>query len=47
MLYALDDTLHHLLARDMDMPQGAVDIVFDQPTREWSARLRQKPEVLS
>jgi hypothetical protein len=44
MLPHLSSTLHHLLTREMPITNGEIDIAFDQPTREWSARL-SKPTL--
>jgi hypothetical protein len=35
----LDETLRKLLIRDIPIKSNEVDITFDQPRREWSARL--------
>jgi hypothetical protein len=45
MLPDLDDTLRQLLIHEMPISEGEVDIAFDQPTREWSARLGGKPTL--
>ena len=39
MIEDLDETLRHLLIREMPIKNGEVDIQFNQPKREWSARL--------
>ncbi|HXF62551.1 MAG TPA: DUF4255 domain-containing protein [Caldilineaceae bacterium] len=39
MLDDLDEALRELLIRDMPIVNNEVDISFDQPKREWSARL--------
>ena len=39
MFHDLDEALRQLLVREMPIRNGEVDIKFDQPTREWSARL--------
>ena len=39
MFHDLDEALRQLLVREMPIRNGEVDIRFDQPTREWSARL--------
>lgn len=44
MLADLDDTLRDLLIRELPVRNNEIDIKFDQPTREWSARLT-KPTI--
>jgi hypothetical protein len=39
MIEDLDEALRHLLIREMPIKNGEVDIQFNQPRREWSARL--------
>jgi hypothetical protein len=39
MIEDLDEALRRLLVRDLPVKNGEVDIQFDQPKREWSARL--------
>jgi hypothetical protein len=39
MFQDVDQTLRELLIRDIPIKNGEVDIKFEQPTREWSARL--------
>jgi hypothetical protein len=39
MIDDLDQVLRQLLIREIPIANGEVDIVFDQPSREWSARL--------
>jgi hypothetical protein len=39
MIEELDDVLRRLLIREMPIKNNEVDIKFDQPGREWSARL--------
>lgn len=39
MIDDLDEVLRQLLIRDLPVRNGEVDIKFDQPRREWSARL--------
>ena len=41
MINDLDEALRQLLIREMPIKNGEVDIVFDQPKREWSARLNR------
>jgi hypothetical protein len=41
MIDALDETLRQLLIREIPIKNGEVDIAFDQPKREWSARLNR------
>jgi hypothetical protein len=40
----LDEVLRDLLIREIDIKDNEVDITFDQPKREWSARL-SKPTL--
>ena len=44
MLADLDETLRKLLMAEIPIKNGDVDISFDQPKREWSARL-SKPAI--
>lgn len=44
MLADLDETIKKLLVEDMPVKNGEIDIKFDQPKREWSAKLT-KPTV--
>lgn len=44
MLHDLDEALRQLLIREIPISNGEVDIKFDQPKREWSARL-SKPTL--
>jgi hypothetical protein len=39
MFHELDRVLRQLLIREIPIKNGEVDITFDQPSREWSARL--------
>ncbi len=39
MIDDLDEVLRQLLIRDLPIKNGEVDIEFDQPRREWSARV--------
>ncbi len=39
MFEDLDEALRKLLIREIPIKNGEVDIAFDQPKREWSARL--------
>ena len=39
MFHDLDEALRQLLMEEMPIKNGEVDISFDQPKREWSARL--------
>jgi hypothetical protein len=41
MINDLDETLRQLLIREVPIKNGEVDITFDQPKREWSARLNR------
>lgn len=44
MITDLDETLRQLLIKELPVKNGEVDIKFDQPKREWSARI-SKPTV--
>jgi hypothetical protein len=44
MIDELDDALRDLLVRELPVKNNEVDIAFDQPKREWSARL-SRPTV--
>jgi hypothetical protein len=44
MLADLDETIKQLLVTEMPIRNGEIDVNFDQPKREWSARLT-KPTV--
>ena len=44
MLADLDETIKKLLVEDMPVKNGEIDIKFDQPKREWSAKLT-KPTI--
>ncbi len=44
MIAALDETLRALLLRELPLRSGEIDIEFEQPKREWSARL-SKPTI--
>ncbi len=44
MIADLDETLRQLLMAEIPVKNGEVEISFDQPKREWSARL-SKPTV--
>jgi hypothetical protein len=39
MIQDLDNVLQQVLIREIPIKNGEVDIAFDQPTREWAARL--------
>src|SRR5512146_557361 len=39
MLEDLDETIRQLLIAEMPVKNGEIEISFDQPKREWSARL--------
>jgi hypothetical protein len=39
MIDDLDEVLRQLLVRDLPIKNGEVDVKFDQPKREWSARV--------
>ncbi len=41
MFNDLDETLRQLFIRELPIKNGEVDIAFDQPKREWSARLNR------
>ena len=44
MIADLDETIKQLLVTDMPIKNGEIDVKFDQPKREWSAKLT-KPTV--
>ena len=44
MIADLDETIRQLLNKEMPIKNGEIDVVFDQPRREWSARL-SKPTL--
>lgn len=44
MIADLDETIRQLLIAELPVKNGEIDIRFDQPTREWSAKLN-KPTV--
>jgi hypothetical protein len=44
MIADLDETIRQLLIKDLPVKNGEIDIKFEQPKREWSARL-SKPTV--
>jgi hypothetical protein len=44
MLDDLDETIRQILVKELPVKNGEIDIKFDQPKREWSARL-SKPTV--
>jgi len=44
MFADLDETLRKLLREELPVKNGEIDIQFDQPTREWSAKL-SKPTL--
>jgi hypothetical protein len=44
MIADLDETIRQLLMKELPVKNGEIDIKFDQPKREWSARL-SKPTV--
>ena len=44
MIADLDETLRQLLVAELPVKNGEIDIKFDQPRREWSARLT-KPTI--
>lgn len=41
MFHDLDGVLRQLLVRELPVKNNEIDIVFDQPKREWSARLNK------
>ena len=45
MFHDLDEVLRQLLIEEIPIKNGEVDIEFDQPSREWSARL-SRPTAL-
>lgn len=44
MIADLDETIRQMLIADLPVKNGEIDIKFDQPKREWSAKLT-KPTV--
>jgi hypothetical protein len=44
MLADLDETIRQILIKELPVKNGEIDIKFEQPKREWSARL-SKPTV--
>jgi hypothetical protein len=44
MIADLDETIKKLLVEDLPIKNGEIDVKFDQPKREWSAKL-VKPTV--
>ncbi len=44
MITDLDQTIKKLLIEELPIKNGEIDVKFDQPTREWSAKLA-KPTV--
>ena len=44
MIADLDETIRKLLIEEMPVKNGEIEIQFDQPTREWSAKL-SRPTV--
>jgi len=44
MLADLDETIRQVLIKELPVKNGEIDIKFEQPKREWSARL-SKPTV--
>lgn len=44
MIADLDETIKKLLSTEIPIRNGEIDVKFDQPKREWSARI-QKPTV--
>jgi hypothetical protein len=44
MLADLDESIKKLLVAEIPIKNGEIDVKFDQPVREWSARL-QKPTI--
>ncbi len=41
MIADLDDTIRLLLQQEMPIKNGEIEVMFDQPKREWSARLNR------
>lgn len=44
MIADLDETLKQILVTEIPIKNGEIDVKFDQPTREWSAKLA-KPTI--
>lgn len=45
MIEDLDKALRDLLIRELPIKNGEIDIAFDQPSREWSARIGGRPTL--
>jgi hypothetical protein len=45
MINELDEALRQLLIRELSIPNGEVDISFDQPSREWATRVGGRPTL--
>src|SRR5512142_2917457 len=41
MIADLDETIRQLLQQELPIKNGEIEIKFDQPKREWSARLNR------
>lgn len=41
MIFEIDNALRALLVREMPIKKGEVEIAFEQPKRDWSARLNK------
>ncbi len=41
MIDQLDEVIRQLLIKEIPIKNGEIDVAFDQPTREWSARLNR------
>ncbi|MCB0005881.1 MAG: DUF4255 domain-containing protein, partial [Anaerolineales bacterium] len=44
MITDLDETIRNILRAELPIKNGEIDVKFDQPKREWSARLN-KPTI--
>ena len=44
MIADLDETIRQLIVKELPIRNNEIDIAFDQPKREWSARLT-KPTI--
>ena len=44
MIADLDETIKQIVVKEIPIKNGEIDVKFDQPTREWSAKLA-KPTI--
>lgn len=45
MIEDLDENIKQLLVAEMPIQNGMINVQFDQPKREWSAKLGKKPTI--